>query len=461
MIDPATGIEYNIYDLGFDRFLSKATPALSVGVDELPTPSAMISDFNETSGSNIAENSAPGKSITFKERAFQAIVDANGNGDFTEIQKAIDYVVLAGIRGGSILVLNGIYLLKSAIQITTSNIEIIGESANVLISPANGLDIVAFSISNYCKNIKLKNLSIDGNKSNGGKTAGIYLYQSSHISIEDVEISQCYYDGILFQETADVWVEGCAIDNCLRYGIAVGEGCSEVSVFNNELSYCQAGLWCIETSIQVSVFVGNNCHHNTIGIYGGSGIYISGNSCTYNTTGMQIKGSSKVYGNLCNWNTADGIDIIDYHATINGNEIYHNGEIGIYCQGTRGTRITDNFIALNGKGGVKLADLNTSAISNIISGNHFCYNSENAAYTYDDIYLAGASGKESSKNIISNNTFYYTFSGTRQPRYAINSINSSVDYLIITGNQVELSMYSSGGIHNLGSHDIKEHNQEV
>ena len=51
MIDPTTGLDYNIFDLGFDRFLTKVTD----NADELGLPSVMKSNATGiTNPSNIA-----------------------------------------------------------------------------------------------------------------------------------------------------------------------------------------------------------------------------------------------------------------------------------------------------------------------------------------------------------------------------------------------------------------------
>lgn len=85
-------------------------------------------------------------------------------------------------------------------------------------------------VSGYnLEGVRVENLTIDGNKSenvslNGCRGAGIFLYRGFGTVIENCVVRNYHGDGISFQQSNDVLVQGCTSENNAGLGFHPGSG---------------------------------------------------------------------------------------------------------------------------------------------------------------------------------------------------------------------------------------------
>ena len=84
----------------------------------------------------------------------------------------------------------------------------------------------------------MENLTVDGNRAenptkvDGCRTAGIFLYRGDHCVISNCFVRDYNGDGISFQQSNDVQVEGCVVERCAGFGLHPGSGSQRPSVKN-------------------------------------------------------------------------------------------------------------------------------------------------------------------------------------------------------------------------------------
>jgi len=155
-------------------------------------------------------------------RTFEAIVDAAGHGDFTDIQSALN----AGKK--RIYVRGGTYTISSTITISSSDVLIQGEGMNsTIIKIANGANINAITIKSGLSNIVIANIQIDGNKANQTSGNGILINGTDTANVTNCAILNCYLHdiygvGIRGYYTKNCIISECIIANCGFYGIYFG-----------------------------------------------------------------------------------------------------------------------------------------------------------------------------------------------------------------------------------------------
>ena len=77
---------------------------------------------------------------------------------------------------------------------------------------------------------RVEHLIVDGNrqhnptKVDGCRTAGIYLYRGDHCVIADCVVTHYQGDGISFQQSNDVEVQRCVVEQCAGFGLHPGSG---------------------------------------------------------------------------------------------------------------------------------------------------------------------------------------------------------------------------------------------
>lgn len=123
-------------------------------------------------------------------RAYTFIVDLNGDGDFTDIQSAIDAAHSLG--GGKILILDGTYNLSSSL-VLYDNIQLIGQDDDSTIINFNGNDIhieVIGTFENYINNVSFYNLKICGMRS--ATKSALYLEYAKNCQIQKCQFSDNY-----------------------------------------------------------------------------------------------------------------------------------------------------------------------------------------------------------------------------------------------------------------------------
>jgi parallel beta-helix repeat protein len=163
------------------------------------------------------------------------IVAADGSGDYTNIQSAINALPASG---GVVYIREGTYTVSSSIAIISSNVTLVGAGAATKIFLANGANVDVI-VASSAKDIIITNLSIDGNKAN--QTAGGH--------------------GIKFVNVENSTISGCKVEKSYYRGIHL-EGSSNNVITNNNLSTNDAqGIMIFSNSNNNSV-LGNTVKSN-------------------------------------------------------------------------------------------------------------------------------------------------------------------------------------------------------
>ena len=104
-------------------------------------------------------------------------------------------------------------------------------NADVLVSDDGFAATVFPVISGYhLEDAVVEHLTVDGNRAenptvvDGCRTAGIFLYRGDHCLIRHCTVRNYSGDGISFQQSNDVRVEHCVVEQCAGYGLHPGSG---------------------------------------------------------------------------------------------------------------------------------------------------------------------------------------------------------------------------------------------
>lgn len=94
-------------------------------------------------------------------------------------------------------------------------------------------------ISGYnLEDARVEHLTIDGNRTanpthvDGCRTAGIFFYRGDNCAITNCHVRDYNGDGISFQQSNDVKVEGCVVERCAGLGLHPGSGSQRPLVKN-------------------------------------------------------------------------------------------------------------------------------------------------------------------------------------------------------------------------------------
>lgn len=197
-----------------------------------------------------------------------------------------------------------------------------------------------------------------------------------------------------------------------------------------------------------------HCHHNDYGI-GCVGrvperVHIIGGFCHDNSidgTTLRVGCSNSVISGHFSYNNGgDGIHIgntSDLHTdsiTVTNCHVYGNTGIGIYGDNLNYVKLANNNVYDNGEHGIWLRN----AVSTHINGNTIRANGTLTADTYDNIFLTNADSSIISENII------LTGSNTNKPRYGINVSDAASVGTRIFDND----MSTSGNVGNLNDSGV-------
>lgn len=112
-------------------------------------------------------------------------------------------------------------------------------NADILMTDGGFAATIYPVISGYnLEDARVENLAVDGNrvenptKVDGCRTAGIYLFRSDNCVISNCVVRDYNGDGISFQQSNDVNVEGCVVERCAGFGLHPGSGSQRPSVKN-------------------------------------------------------------------------------------------------------------------------------------------------------------------------------------------------------------------------------------
>jgi parallel beta-helix repeat protein len=119
------------------------------------------------------------------------------------------------------------------------------------------------------KNAAIEGLTIDGNRSkslalDGCRGAGIYLFESAHVTISRCDVQKCNGDGISFQVSRKIVVDGCLTHDNAGHGLHPGSG-SQQPVLRHNRAVCndQDGLfvcWRVQHGLFADNIIQSNKH---------------------------------------------------------------------------------------------------------------------------------------------------------------------------------------------------------
>ncbi len=319
-------------------------------------------------------------------RNYEAVVDVNGSGDYTDIQAAIDAGEL------NIFVRKGVYTLTSDISLV-SGLTIIGEDKNDVkinlnsdykikttntsvdfktMTVANNSDIFTCSTSN----ININNLIVVSGVSYLVKsiTDSTHLVVDRNYNGSSGVIVGCYY--------GDFW-NNIKISNFTLYGgnLSFSSGCIELNdTINSELDNLIVrdntggnGILLVEYAFNNRLSNLDLINNNENGIWVSQSGYntINNVNCFNNhENGILNSGENNIFSNITsNNNDKKGIDIeAGSYNCLSNIETLNNNDTGIYLSGN--FNIVNSILAENNNGyGILLGGSNNSIANSNFSRN--------------------------------------------------------------------------------------------
>jgi nitrous oxidase accessory protein NosD len=191
------------------------------------------------------------------------------------------------------------------------------------------------------EDVRVEGLAVDGNKDtndrlNGCRGGGIYLHRAKRCQVVNCVVRDFNGDGISFQITQDILVEGCECTGCTGLGMHPGTGSARPIVRRNRIHHNgDIGLF-LCWRVQDGLFEENEIYEN-----GGAGISI-GHKDSRNT----------FVRNVIRKNRRAGIHFrpeneknAGHECRFAGNIIEDNGEAGILVDGAvHGLEFTENIV---------------------------------------------------------------------------------------------------------------------
>ena len=232
------------------------------------------------------------------------VVATDGTGDYTDIQTAID-ALPAG--GGVVYIKEGTYNITASIDIDKDNVSIIGAGRATTIFLAAGSNASPITILSH-DGIIISEIQIDGNEANntGGTAYGIFISNSSDITVKDCIIHECHDSGILVLGTSNkATIRGNTIYANLANGIQSAAGTNASVIGNRCRDHTDAAA---SSGIDIpdgseGVYTGNICLDNKYGIRERStsdSNVITSNVCLGNATAQvaTVGANSQVANNV-------------------------------------------------------------------------------------------------------------------------------------------------------------------
>lgn len=269
-----------------------------------------------------------GMSLKTKYSVGTVIVAADGSGDFTDIQDAIDSLPSTG---GVVYVKEGTYNVTSAIEIINkNNVSLFGAGSATVINFSNNSNIlINGSTGCYIKDLSL--VSLDSGDS------GVYIVSSNEITFRRLSISG-FSNGVEFPY-AGGGCSDCQITECIIFATSCG-------------IYHRYG--------DDTIITGNNINNASTGIYTGPQGYLV-----------------LITSNVIN-NVTIGVNSDQGCGIINSNQIYASS-VGIQATSIWGiaaySEISNNNIEVDGDDyGIFLRNIYSIGVhNNIVNGNGWCY----------------------------------------------------------------------------------------
>ena len=192
--------------------------------------------------SHVTVRGTGAKTVLKKDREHRSLLAADG--DFGEAAITVEnpegFAIGRGVYVASKTMRNFLGVCATILN-SRSNYFTLSRSLNAdCLMEHGGFAATIFPvISGYnLEEARVENLTVDGNRAenptkvDGCRTAGIFLYRGDHCVIGNCFVRDYNGDGISFQQSNDVQVEGCVVERCAGFGLHPGSGSQRPSVKN-------------------------------------------------------------------------------------------------------------------------------------------------------------------------------------------------------------------------------------
>jgi parallel beta-helix repeat protein len=311
--------------------------------------------------SSITTEKINNENITNKKlvkwaRAKQAVVsNIEGEGDYTSIQSAINY--LSSIGGGIVSLAPGVYKPGADLIFPQTGVSLHGIDPDLCIidfeKEENGIVVSG-------NDVNFENITIRNSAATNGV---IYINGKT-----DCALRHCKFTGNFGASASENWdiginnVNNFEVSNCFstqsgNFIKVSGVGCEDVNIENNILEEEQGGEGVIEIDNGTNIKVFNNTIRSCLGygVRANAGQYIL------------------ISGNFIRDNECDGVRlqtaVVGEVVIINNQILYNNGS-GIYVDVSEYVTVTGNIISENGGDGLWISDSDATVVSgNLFRGN--------------------------------------------------------------------------------------------
>ncbi|MFM1944226.1 MAG: hypothetical protein RI897_3208 [Verrucomicrobiota bacterium] len=300
------------------------------------------------------------RTVLKKDAEFRSALVADG--DFGEaaitVEEASGFAVGRGVYVASRIQRNFLGMCATILN-RRDNYFTLSRSMNADIMVADGgfAATIFPVISGYnLVDARVEDLVVDGNRAenptevDGCRTAGIFLYRGDAVVIRGCKVRNYSGDGISFQQSNDVRVEGCEVEGCAGFGLHPGSGsqrptvvgCRAVGNDSDGFFFC----WRVR---------GGRAEGNWLEGNGGYGMSIGHKDSDNVVTGNTVIGNA---GGGVYWRN-ESEPMAAHRITFEGNIVRDNEGWGLFVDGeTHGTVIRGNTIEDSGSGrqatGIKL-----------------------------------------------------------------------------------------------------------
>jgi parallel beta-helix repeat protein len=226
-------------------------------------------------------------------------------------------------------------------------------NADILMTDGGFAATVFPVVSGYnLEDARVENLAVNGNRAenptkvDGCRTAGIFLYRGDNCVISNCFVHDYNGDGISFQQSNDVKVEGCVVERCAGFGLHPGSGSQRPSVKNcRAVANGEDGLffcWRVRGGVAEGNWLENNGGHGMSIGHKDSDNFVRKNTIIGNKRGG-------VY-----WRE-ETEPMAAHRVTFENNTVRDNEGWGLFVDGaTHGTIIRSNIVEDTGSGRQKI-----------------------------------------------------------------------------------------------------------
>lgn len=365
--------------------------------------------------------------------------------DTNAVNAIINYI---STNGGGICYIPKGTCMTSGLTLK-SNVSIIGCGKGISV-----LKLIAASSNFTCGiytaastvNIKVADITLDGNKSNNPGTAQIGFNSNiTNLFLDNVEIKSFTSNGFTGAAAVNNRITNCDIHDNASTGIFIGSAgttASNVFIYGNKIEYNGShGILAGNTSTTIATDVkieSNFVNYNGTSVAGGGGIWV--------VTGAS---SVQIINNTCKLNNGDNIGIAGAsNVQVSGNEaakaigpIIDRNNSGIAISaGSVNIIVTSNNCWENTAAGIIVRG---TSINITISNNHCRNNSQNVAGSFHGIQIDTISPDTDSGNyIIVESNRCLDDQTTKTQGYGI-KIDANADYVICRNNLVSNNLTGS------------------